>query len=92
MSKNIWIINEYAGTPNHGMEFRHYYLGKELVKLDNKVTVISSSYSHLFKNLPKNKKENIDGVDYLWLKTFNYGNSVTMIKVLNLIIKTLTSI
>jgi len=75
MSKNIWIINEYAGSPYHGMEFRHYYIGKELVKLHNKVTIISSSYSHLFKNLPKNRKENIDGVDYLWLKTFNYGNS-----------------
>jgi len=25
MSKNIWIINEYAGSPYHGMEFRHYY-------------------------------------------------------------------
>ena len=74
-SKNIWIINEYAGTPYHGMEFRHYYLGKELVKLGHKVTVVSSSYSHLFKNLPKEKKENIDGVDYLWLKTFDYGES-----------------
>lgn len=57
------------------MEFRHYYLGKEFVKQGNKVTIISSSYSHLFKNLPKEKKENIDGVDYLWLKTYNYGTS-----------------
>jgi len=73
--KNIWIINEYAGTPYHGMEFRHYYLGKALVKLGDKVTVVSSSYSHLFKNLPKQKRENIDGVDYLWLKTFDYGES-----------------
>ena len=32
-------------------------------------------YSHLFKSLPKQKKENLDGVDYLWLKTFNYGTS-----------------
>ncbi|PHQ90966.1 MAG: glycosyltransferase WbuB [Sulfurimonas sp.] len=73
--KNIWIINEYAGSPYHGMEFRHYYLGKELVKLGHKVTVVSSSYSHLFKTLPNKKKENIDGIDYLWLKTFNYKNS-----------------
>lgn len=75
MNKNIWVINEYAGSPYHGMEFRHYYLGKELVKLGNKVTVVSSSYSHLFKHLPKEKRETIDGVDYLWLKTFNYGTS-----------------
>ncbi len=74
-SKNIWIINEYAGSPYHGMEFRHYYLGKELVKLGNRVTVVSSSYSHLFKNLPKEQRENIDGVDYLWLGTFDYGES-----------------
>jgi len=75
MKKNIWIINEYAGSPYHGMEFRHYYMGKELVKLGNSVTVISSSYSHLFKNLPKHRRENIDGVDYLWLKMFDYGQS-----------------
>jgi len=75
MNKTIWIINEYAGTPYHGMEYRHYYLAKELIKLDYDVTVVSSSYSHLFKNIPKKRKENIDGVNYLWLKTFNYGNS-----------------
>ncbi len=75
MKKNIWIINEYAGSPYHGMEFRHYYLGKELVKLGHSVTIVSSSYSHLFKELPKEKRENLDGVDYLWLKTFTYGSS-----------------
>lgn len=72
--KNIWIINEYAGTPYHGMEFRHYYLAKELSKEFN-ITIVSSSYSHLFKTLPTKKKENIDNIDYLWLKTFNYGSS-----------------
>ena len=72
---HIWIINEYAGTPYYGMEFRHYYLGKELVKKGYSVTIISSSYSHLFQHLPQNKKENIDGIEYLWLKTFNYGLS-----------------
>jgi glycosyltransferase involved in cell wall biosynthesis len=71
----IWIINDYAGSPYHGMELRHYYLGKELFKKKYNVTIISSSYSHLFKNLPKSKKENIDGIDYLWLRTFNYGNA-----------------
>ena len=75
MNKNIWIINDYAGSPYHGMEFRHYYLGKQLIKLGYSVNIISSNYSHLFKKLPEESKENIDGVDYLWLKTLNYGNS-----------------
>ena len=73
--KNIWFINDYAGTPYIGMEYRHYYLGKELVKLGHKVTVISSAYSHLFKHLPKKSKENIDGIEYHWLRTLHYTNA-----------------
>jgi hypothetical protein len=52
--KNIWIINQYAGSILHGMEFRHYYFAKEFIKLGHKVTIISGSYSHLFKNPTKN--------------------------------------
>ena len=70
MPKHIWIINEYAGSPYYGMEFRHYYLSRELIKLGYKVTIISATYSHLFKII-KIWKRIIDGIDYLWLKTLN---------------------
>lgn len=82
MPKHIWIINEYAGSPYYGMEFRHYYLARELIKLGYKVTIISATYSHLFKNYPKPGKEIIDGIDYLWLKTLNYGNAHSKKRVL----------
>ena len=77
MSKNIWIINEYAGTPYHGMTFRHYYLAKELVKLGYKVTIFTSSFSHykLKQHLEvKNTftKENIDGIDFIWIRMPDY--------------------
>ena len=75
MSRNIWIINEYAGSPYHGMEFRSYYIAKELVKLGDSVTIISSSYSHVFNTQPTRRRENLDGVNFLWLKMFNYGKS-----------------
>ncbi|ACN98753.1 glycosyl transferase, group 1 [Sulfurihydrogenibium azorense Az-Fu1] len=79
VKKNIWIINEYAGSPYHGMEFRHYYLGKELLKLGYNVTIITASYSHLFKNPPKVKDrfelEKIDGINYLWIKVPHYSKS-----------------
>ena len=80
MSKNIWIINEYTGSPEHGMNFRHYYLGKELVKQGNSVTVITASNSHLRKKVPnmgkqKYKQENIDGINYLWIKVIKYSRS-----------------
>ena len=72
-SKNIWIINEYAGSPYHGMTFRHYYLAKELVKAGHKVTIFTSSYSHfkLQQHRETKKtftKENIDGIKYIWVK------------------------
>jgi len=86
MKKNIWIINDYAGSPYHGMEFRHYYLGKQLIKLGYSINVISSNYSHLFNKLPEESKENIDGIDYLWLKTLNYGESHNKKRVLKWLI------
>ena len=77
--KTIWIINEYAGSPYHGMEYRHYYLAKELVKRGYNLYVITASYSHLFANLPDVKKsfkiEKIDGIDYVWVKVPKYKNS-----------------
>ncbi len=86
MNKCIWIINEYAGSPYHGMEFRHYYLGKQLISLGYKVIIISGSYSHLFRKFPECNKiinyENIDGIDYFWIKVINYGVSTNKKRVL----------
>jgi len=93
MGKTIWIINEYAGSPYHGMEFRHYYLGKELVKKGWNVTIITASYSHLFRNLPKVeesfKLENIDGINYLWVKVPPYKTSTDKRRILKWFVFTL---
>lgn len=73
MSINLWIINEYAGSPYHGMTYRHYYLARRMNELGVNVTIISGSTSHLFYKEPevtdKFTKENIDGIDYIWIKT-----------------------
>lgn len=91
---NIWIINEYAGSPYHGMEFRHYYLGKEFVKLGHNVTIITASYSHLFRNPPNvNKKftlEDIDGINYLWVSVPKYKRSTDIRRVIKWIIFSLS--
>ena len=71
----IWFVNDYAGAPQIGMEYRHYYLGKELVKMGHDVTIISANYSHLFYELPKKSAEDIEGITYHWIKTFNYGDA-----------------
>lgn len=86
MSKHIWIINEYAGSPYHGMEFRSFYLAKEWVKMGYSVSIISSSYSHVFKKQPTKKYETIDGVDFIWMPTLHYGNSYSKKRVLKWLI------
>jgi len=80
IKKTVWIINDYAGSPLHGMTHRHYYIAKELHKYGIKSTIISASYSHFFTSLPnlngkKYLKENIDSVEYLWLKVLRYKDS-----------------
>ncbi len=79
MNKTLWIINEYAGSPHHGMVFRHYYLSKELVKRGYNVYIITASYSHLYYNKPEIKEdftiENIDGVNYVWVKVPQYKSA-----------------
>lgn len=77
--KNIWIINEYAGGPRFGMEFRPFYISRALQNIGYDVTIISASYSHLFKNFPEiNKKfeiQEIDGIKHLWIKVPRYSSS-----------------
>ena len=89
MNKNIWIINQYTGSPYHGMNYRSYYLAKEFVKTGHNVTIFSGSFSHLFINLPKTKglftEENIDGINYIWVKTPKYKSSKSFSRLLNML-------
>ncbi len=90
MSKNIWIINQYAGTPYYGMNYRSYYLGKEFLNSGNKVTIFSGAYSHLFVNFPKvdgsYTKEFIDGIDFIWVKTPKYKASKSLGRVWSMLV------
>jgi glycosyltransferase involved in cell wall biosynthesis len=85
---NILIINHYAGSSIHGMEYRPYYLAKEWVKLGHKVTIVAASFSHLHSKPPEVKgtitEEEIEGIKYVWLKTPAYeGNGAK--RVLNML-------
>ena len=87
--KSIVIINQYIGSPYHGMEYRHYYLAKNLIEKGYKVTLISGSYSHLFSTLPKVEKsftkENIDGIEYIWIKVPKYKSSKSIGRIWNML-------
>lgn len=81
----ILLINHYAGSINHGMEFRPYYMSREWVKMGHEVNIVAASFSHLRqKNIDMEepiKEEYIDGIRYVWLKTPAYhGNGIGRIK------------
>ena len=77
---NILYINHYAGSIEMGMEFRPYYIAKELLKYGHKVDIIAADYSHLRSKNPNVinwEITNIDGIDYHWVHTKRYkGNGI----------------
>jgi glycosyltransferase involved in cell wall biosynthesis len=75
---NILLINHYAGSPRHGMEYRPYYLAREWVRAGHRVQVVAATWSHVRSVQPAVPgDEVIDGVAYRWLPTPRYtGNGV----------------
>jgi len=79
MSKVVWIINQYASTPDTGLGGRHYYLARELSRQGVKVYVVSASYSHILRSCPNVQSgyqlESHEGFDYLWIKMPEYSHA-----------------
>ena len=79
---NILLINHYAGSVRHGMEYRPYYLAREWVRAGHRVRIVAASNSHLRAQTPELNgrrvfDETIDGIDYRWHATPAYrGNGL----------------
>ncbi|MBQ3580201.1 MAG: glycosyltransferase family 4 protein [Bacteroidales bacterium] len=77
---NILMLSHYAGAPQYGMEYRSYYMSREWVKAGHKVMIAGASFSHLRKQQPAVERENLEGIEYLWLKTRSYeGNGLARV-------------
>lgn len=76
---NILVINHYAGSPGHGMEYRPYYLAREWVRMGHRVHIVAASFSHIRINQPRlsgnRRDEQIDGIHYTWFATPPYSGS-----------------
>lgn len=78
---NILLINHYAGSIRHGMEYRPYYLAREWTRMGHSVTIAAATHSHVRTQPPDLDgmvtREQIDGISYLWFKTTPYnGNGI----------------
>lgn len=79
----ILYINHYAGSPQHGMEFRPYYLAREWVRAGHTVQMLAASFSHVRSKQPSSAgqaisaptTEWIDGIEYRWFPAPPYGGN-----------------
>jgi len=75
---NLWIFNHYAVSPDMPGGTRHFDLARELVRRGHWVTIFASSFHHGLRQemkLTHDEKwrvEDIDGVRFVWIKTFPY--------------------
>ncbi len=73
--KVIWIVNHYAGSRVHGMEYRHYYLAQHFLRMGLRPAIICASFHHLLTKLPEEKYTAVDGVPYVWIRACRYGQN-----------------
>lgn len=87
IKKTIWIINQYASTPETGMGGRHFYLAEELAKQGHRVYVIASAFSHLLHTKPalneKFKIEKTAGLNFVWVKMPVYAQAHSKQRIFN---------
>ena len=77
----ILLVNHYAGSPVHGMEYRPFYLAREWVRRGHTVRILASSESHVRARQPglagRQLEEVIEGISYSWYRTPPYaGNGI----------------
>ncbi len=74
----IWLVNQFANTPDLAGHTRQYEISKYLVQKNLKVELFASDFSlseRKFKKLAKNqiiKTELIDGIEWNWLRVISY--------------------
>lgn len=75
----LLLLNHYAGSPRHGMEFRPYYLAREWVRRGHTVRIVAAAHSHVRAFNPEVGRDGlvevIDGIEYQWLPTPTYAGN-----------------
>jgi len=76
--KSLWIFNHYAIPPEMPGGTRHFDFAKEFIKKGYQVNIFASGLRYVkridgeLKKDESSREEWIDGVRFIWLKTFPY--------------------
>ncbi len=83
MSKKIWFVHHYAGSPLLGMSYRAYYFVREFNRTGHVAHVIGASHHHLLMHEKTSQDENvtfqlIEDAPFVLIKTSKHalGNKV----------------
>ena len=77
-NKRIWIVNQFANTPNMPGGTRHFEIAIFLVKKGFQVEIFASDFNLSKRKSLKlqkfnfSKSEKINGIKFHWLKTIPY--------------------
>lgn len=87
-NKRVWIINQYAATPETGQGGRHYYFSKILAKLGYDVYLIAASYTHFSPKAIKFdgnlKIKDIDkNLHFVWVNVDTYDDAHSKRRIIN---------
>ena len=78
-SHRILLINQYAGSPRDGMEFRPHALAREWQAEGHDVLIVAGSPSHVRARNPelahRVSREVVDGVEFEWLRLPRYDGN-----------------
>lgn len=79
---NIWIINQYAITPDQSGGARHFSLGRALAQRGHQVAIIASAFNHHTRqekdSIPRDQRcawEQIEGVRFCRVKSPSYAEA-----------------
>lgn len=74
---HIALINHYAGSLSHGMEYRPYYMAREWIERGHSVSILAASFSHVRRRNPATgaTQEKVDGIDYQWIPASPYAGN-----------------
>jgi glycosyltransferase involved in cell wall biosynthesis len=78
-TRRILLINQYAGSPHLGMEFRPHALASAWQALGHETLIVAGSPSHLRGHEPALRgavtRELVEGVPYEWLRLPHYDGN-----------------
>jgi glycosyltransferase involved in cell wall biosynthesis len=69
----ILLINQYAGAPSLGMEFRPHWMASEIIARGHQVLIVTANHSHLRSRVLPIGPQQIEGVPFRVLRTSAYS-------------------